>query len=221
MIEPPSAAPTKRDISLAALPAQRVSGLLTAVVVPRPIAWVSSRAADGTPNLAPHSYFTVLGHHPPTLGFTSVGAKDTLRNVRATGDYVINIAGEDLAQHLNLTAADFPPDQSEFAWAGLTPAPSAVVAAPGVAEAPVSLEMRLVGVTPFGDPPCFLVAGEVVHVRIAEAVLGGDRVRPDLLRALGRLAGPTYCRSTDLFEMPRPTYAGLLAAGSRPARPED
>ena len=83
--------------------------------MPRPIAWVSSRGADGVLNLAPHSYFTVLAHRPPLLGFTSVGEKDTLRNVRATGEYVINVASEDLVERLNLTAADFPPDHDEFA----------------------------------------------------------------------------------------------------------
>ncbi len=155
------------------------------------------------------------------LGFVSVGEKDTLRNVRETGEYVVNVAGEDLAEQLNLTSANFPPGESEFAWAGLTPAVSVVVGPPAVAEAPVSLEMRLTAITPYGNPPCYLVAGEVVHLRIAEAVLRGQRVQPELLRAMGRLAGPTFCRSVDLFEMPRPTYAGLLAEGRRPLRSQD
>ena len=143
------------------------------------------------------------------LGFVSVGIKDTLRNVERTGEYVINVAGEDLADRVNLSAANFPPEESEFAWAGLTAEPSRRVSAPAVAEAPVSMEMRLIEIEPIGD--CFLVIGEVVHLRLAEAVMRGDRVAPDLLRAIGRLAGSTYTRTADLFEMQRPTYAGLLA----------
>ena len=191
--------------------------LLISVVLPRPIAWVSSRGADGVLNLAPHSYFTVLSHRPPMLGFTSVGEKDTLRNVRATGEYVINVAGDDLVERMNLTAADFPPEEDEFAWAGLTPEPSLVVSAPAVAEAPVSLEMRLREITPFGD--CFLIAGEVLHVRLASAILRDDKVQPDLLRPLARGAGATFFRSPEAFDLSRPKYAKLREAGVEPLRP--
>lgn len=193
-----------------ALEARGLYALLTSVVVPRPIAWVSTIGPAGQPNLAPHSFFTVLSKQPPMLGFVSVGVKDTLRNAERTGEYVVNVASEDLAAQVNLTAADFPPEESEFAWAGLTPAPSRAVATPGVAEAPVSMETRLVEIKPIGD--CFLVIGEVVHVRIAEAVMRGDRVAPELLRAFGRLGGPGYARTTDRFDMKRPTYADVLHA---------
>jgi flavin reductase (DIM6/NTAB) family NADH-FMN oxidoreductase RutF len=203
-----------REIDPAETPSRRVYGLLTSVVVPRPIAWVSSQNLDGVPNVAPHSYFTVLSHQPPQLGFVSVGETDTLRNVRETGEYVINVAGEELAERLNRTAANFPPEESEFAWAGLTPELASKVAAPRVGEAPVSLEMRLTEIKPIGD--CFLVIGEVVWVRIAEAVMRGDHVAPDLLRALGRHAGPTYSRTVDHFDLQRPTYKGLLEEGAGP-----
>ncbi len=206
-----------REIDPAETPSRRVYGLLTSVVVPRPIAWISSQSPDGVPNVAPHSYFTVLSHQPPQLGFVSVGEKDTLRNVRETGEYVINVAGEDLAERLNRTAANFPPEESEFAWAGLTAEPASKVRAPRVGEAPASLEMRLTEIKPIGD--CFLVIGEVVWVRIAEAVMRGDHVAPDLLRALGRHAGPTFSRTVDLFDLQRPTYAGLLEEGAGPMEP--
>ena len=204
--------PEDREIDPANLSARKCYALLTSIVVPRPIAWVSSRATDGTLNLAPHSYFMVLSTDPPILGFVSVGEKDTLRNIQATGDYVINVASEHLAEQINLTAADFPPEQSEFTWAGLTPRPSHRVATPGVAEAAVSLEMRLREVTPYGNVPHYLIVGDMVHLRITEAVMRDDRVAPDLLRAIGRLGGPTYSRTLELFDLQRPTYAGLKQA---------
>ncbi|HEV2108217.1 MAG TPA: flavin reductase family protein [Thermomicrobiales bacterium] len=199
--------------------ADHISGLLKAVVVPRPIAWVSTQGLDGILNVAPHSYFTVLAERPPILGFVSSGRKDTLRNVEARGEYVINIAGEEQIGALNITAADFPETESEFAWAGLTPSPSRVVDPPGVAEAPVAMEMRLIEVRPYGEQPSFLIAGEVVHIRVAERVLRGHKVAPELLRAVGRLAGSTYTRTGELFDLARPTYRGLIEGGFR--RPDD
>ncbi len=195
---------------------ERFGGVLKAVVVPRPIAWVSTVAPHGTLNVAPHSYFTVLSDRPPILGFVSSGRKDTLRNLETSGEYVINVAGDDLIESLNLSAADFPCDESEFAWAGLTPRPSAVVAVPGVAEAPVALEMRLLDIREYGDQPSYLIAGTVVHARIAERVWRDDKVAPDLLRAFGRLGGNLYSRTTDRFERVRPTYERLLSEGTEP-----
>lgn len=191
-------------------------GVLKAVVVPRPIAWVSTVAPDGTLNLAPHSYFTVLSDRPPILGFVSSGRKDTLRNLEASGEYVINVAGDDLIESLNLTAANFPRDESEFAWAGLTSRPSATIATPGVAEAPVALEMRLLDIREYGDQPSYLIDGTVVHARIAGRVWRDDKVAPDLLRAFGRLGGNLYSRTTDRFERIRPTYEGLRSQGVEP-----
>lgn len=206
----------KRDIDPATLPRREIYGLLTAVVVPRPIAWVSTRGTDGVLNVAPHSYFTVLSGVPPMIAFVSTGRKDTLRNVEATGEYVVNVVDEDLVAAMNLTAADFPPEHDEFAWAGLTPEPSLSVAAPAVAEAPVSLETRLIEVKRYGDG--FLVAGEVVRIRIAERVLRDGKVAPGLLRAVGRMSGSTYARTVDRFDLTRPTYAGLREEGRQPVR---
>ena len=111
---------------------------LNSVVVPRPIAWVSSRSAEGIDNLAPHSFFSIAGIDPPVLMFTSVGEKDSLRNIRATGEFVVSTCTESLIEKVNLTGTDFPPGASEFDAAGLTREPSLRVAPPRVAESPVA-----------------------------------------------------------------------------------
>src|SRR5690348_6410958 len=114
-------------------PAQLGSAIypwLTSVVVPRPIAWVSSRSTDGIDNLAPHSFFSVAGIDPPVVMFTSVGAKDSLRNILATREFVVSTCTEALMEQVNLTGTDFPSDRSEFDEAGLTREPSARVAPP-------------------------------------------------------------------------------------------
>jgi len=202
-----------------AVPEETPGGIyhfLTGVVAPRPIAWVSTVGLDGVLNVAPHSYFQVLAHKPPTLGVVSVGEKDTLRNVRQAGEYVINVASAELVEAVNLTAANFPPVEDEFAWAGLTPEPSITVATPAVREAAVSFEMRLAEIKPIGD--CFLIIGEVRHVRYAADLVVDGRISPAQLRPFGRMAGSTYARTTDRFDVKRPTYQSLLDAGVEPKR---
>ncbi len=189
------------------LGAQDAYHLLNAVVAPRPIAWVSTRGPAGVANVAPHSYFTVLATQPPTLGFVSVGRKDTLRNIEATGEYVVNIAGLDLAERLNLTSADFPPEESEFAWAGLTPVGSDLVAAPRVGEAPVAMETRLVEVKPIGNS--FLVIGEVLRWHLKPAIMAGGRPDPARIRPFGRHSGSQYSQAGGFFNLTRPTWADL------------
>ncbi len=158
---------------------------LTSVVVPRPIAWVSSLSADGVDNLAPHSFFTVAGIDPPVLAFTSVGEKDTLRNVRATGEFVISVCTESLIEQVNLTGTNFPGEISEFDAAGVAREPSLNVRPARVAESPVAMECRLVDTKEFGI--CTMVFGEVVHLAVAEEVLRDDRPAIDLLRPVARL----------------------------------
>ena len=131
-------------INPADVPGGGVYHLLNAAIAPRPIAWVASISANGTPNLAPHSYTTVFSPKPAIVGFVSIGQKDTLRNVRETGEFVYHIADESLAQQLNLTAADFPPEIDEIAWTGLTAIPSDLVRVPRVAEAPIAFEANAV-----------------------------------------------------------------------------
>ncbi len=190
--------------------------LLNGVIAPRPIAWVSTLAADGTANIAPHSYTTIFSTEPPVVGFVSSGRKDTLNNAEATGDFVYNVAGEDLAERMNLTSADFPADVSEFGWVGLTPVPSDVVRSPRLGEAPVALEARLLEVHPIPGSNAFLVLGQVVRVHVAERLWHGDRIDLDALQPVGRAAGSWYARLGSPFRMERPTYRELLAASAIP-----
>jgi flavin reductase (DIM6/NTAB) family NADH-FMN oxidoreductase RutF len=164
--------------------------LLNSVVVPRPIAWVSTRSADGVDNLAPHSFFTIAGVQPPVVQFTSVGAKDSLRNALATGEFVVCACTEDLLDQVNRTGTDYPADVSEFDAVGLTREPSLRVAPFRVAESPVAIECRLADTKSFGD--CTVVFGEVLHVAVAEAVLREDRPAIDLLRPVARLGAAEW-----------------------------
>jgi len=159
--------------------------LLTAVVVPRPIAWVSSTSADGVDNLAPHSFFTVASVTPPIIQFTSVGRKDSLRNILERREFVVNLAPADLMAEVNATGTNFPPDVSEFDAAGLTREEGLTVTVPRVAESPVALECRLHSTLEMGD--CVLVFGEVTHAAISTDVLEGSHPRIDLLEPLARL----------------------------------
>ena len=145
--------------------------LLTATVVPRPIAWVSTLGADGVPNLAPHSFFTVACTDPPVVQFTSVGRKDSLNNVEATREFVVALTPEALFEQVNATGTDFPPGVDEFAAVGLTPEPSQRVAPPRVAESPVALECVLHSTVSLGN--CTVVFGRVVLAAVDDAVLDG------------------------------------------------
>lgn len=174
----------RTDLDPADLGTRRFYKLLTAVVVPRPIAWVSTRSAAGVDNLAPHSFFTVSCVDPPMVQFTSVGKKDSLRNVRETGEFVVCMASEPLFEQVNATGTNFPAGVSEFAEVGLTPEPSAVVAPARVAESPVALECRLEHALELGDST--VVIGRVVHAAVATDVVDGDP-REGGLPAIGKL----------------------------------
>lgn len=184
--------------------------LLNAVVVPRPIAWVSTRSADGVDNLAPHSYFTISSVIPPVVQFTSIGYKDSLRNAQATGQFVVSVATEALARQVNVSAVPFPPDESEFDAARLTREPSARVAPPRVAESPVSLECELAGVREFGAST--VVFGRVVWVAVRPEVVRDDRVAIDLLRPIARLSGADYSTIGEVFSIKRQSHEEWLAA---------
>ena len=174
----------RRDYDPTAL-GRAIYPLLNSVVVPRPIAWVSTTSAEGVDNLAPHSFFTISSVAPPVVQFTSVGAKDSLRNAQATGEFVVCLCSEELIEEVNRTATDFPPDVSEFDAVGLAREPSRLVRPPRVAASPVAIECRLAGTKAFGD--CTVVFGEVVWVAVDERVLREDRPAVDLLRPVARL----------------------------------
>ncbi len=147
-----------------------------AIVGPRPIGWISSRGANGGVNLAPYSFFNAFNYIPPIIGFSSIGAKDTLRNIRETREFVWNLVTRPLAEAMNASCAPVPPEVNEFGLAGLTELPSKQVAVPRVAESPVTFECRLTQIlqlqgadeTPVNT---WLVLGEVVAVHIAKRLL--------------------------------------------------
>lgn len=180
--------------------------LLTSVVVPRPIAWVSTRSAAGVDNLAPHSFFTVSCVDPPMVQFTSVGVKDSLNNVRETGEFVVCLATEPLFEQVNACGTDFPAGVSEFAAVGLTAEPSTLVSPPRVGESPVALECRLEHALTLGDST--VVIGRVVHAAIATDVFDGDVDRgglPDIgkLQPLARLGRDEWSGIGDIREITR------------------
>lgn len=147
-----------------------------AIVGPRPIGWISTRSEGGVLNLAPYSFFNAFNYVPPIIGFASIGAKDTLRNIEATGEFVWNLATRPLAEAMNQSCAPVGPEVDEFALAGLTPLASTRVAPPRVAESPVTMECRRTQVLQLTGAdgqavPTWLVLGEVVAVHIDRALL--------------------------------------------------
>ena len=190
--------------------------IMSGVVVPRPIAFVSTISKDGTVNLAPFSFFNVASSNPPTV-FISMGRqtdtkpKDTLANIEETGEFVVNVVIENIAEEMNNTAAEYPEDVNEFDIVGLTQTPSQIISPPRVLESPVNLECRLKQVIPIGNPgsESGLVLGEVVLAHIHEDIIDGDKIDQDRLKAVGRLAGGMYSYTRDKFELIRPSYNPL------------
>lgn len=187
--------------------------VLTGVVVPRPIAFVSSRSAAGLVNLAPYSFFNAVAYDPPTIVFSSSRhagdkRKDTLANIEETGEFVVNVVVDAIAEAMNRTAAEYPAEVDEFVIAGLTPLPSDLVKPPRVAESPVNMECRLNQIVPIGQGrhQHGLVIGEIVLLHIRDDIINGHRINHQKLKPTGRLAGSMYCHTADVFEMARPVY---------------
>jgi flavin reductase (DIM6/NTAB) family NADH-FMN oxidoreductase RutF len=190
--------------------------ILIGAIVPRPIAWVSSRGQSGINNLAPFSFFNCFGVDPPMVGFSpafksiknSDGEiiklpKDTLRNITETKEFVVNIVSRNIAEKMNQTSADYPATISEFEGAGLTAVPSQLVRPPRVAESLVNLECKLIQVVHHGNNN--LVLGEVVAIHLSDDVVTSSfHIKEDVLQAVGRMEGNWYTTTTDRFEMPRP-----------------
>lgn len=180
--------------------------LLNSVVSPRPIAWVTSCNQEGLVNLAPHSWTTVVSVNPPMIGFTSSTEKDTLRNIRATKEFVYNVVTERLSERMNMSAISFPPDISELDELGFAPAPSEHINVPGVAESPLRMECKLVDIHTHGNGPAYFIVGEVLAFHVSDDVMNGKYVDPQLIQAVGRMSGPHYTRTTDTFTMERMDY---------------
>lgn len=190
--------------------------LLIGCVVPRPIAWVSTVDAAGVRNLAPFSFFMGVCGEPPTIAFSSGpregGRKDTVRNIEAGGDFVVNVVDDAHAEAMNATSGEYAPEVDEFAVAGLTAAPGVRVKAPRVATAPIGLECRLVEIVRIGRGPHSVVFGEIVYLHVRDDLYDAATGRIDVaaLRPVGRLAGHMYSRTHELFELkrPNPNYRG-------------
>lgn len=185
-----------------------------AIIGPRPIGWISTRAADGVLNLAPYSFFNGFNYTPPIIGFSSLGRKDTLRNIEAGGEFVWNLATRQLAEAMNVSCAPAPPEVDEFALAGLTPAASRVVAPPRVAQSPVSFECRCSQIVRLKNAAgaelgAWLVLGEVVGVHIDRALLRDGIYDTAHAGHILRGGGPSdyfEILPESLFRMRRPSY---------------
>ena len=192
--------------------AQDVYKLLVGVIIPRPIAFVSSLSAEGVRNLAPFSFFTAVSANPPVICFSPMirgrdgSRKDTLNNIERTKEFVVNIVSEEFAEKMNITSAEFDPDVDEFTESGLTAIPSDLVQPPRVGESKVNMECRLLQIVHVSPKPLggSLVLGEVVRFHIADEIVNNYKIDPERLGAIGRMGGPTYARVTDRFDMERP-----------------
>ena len=190
--------------------------VLNSVVVPRPIAWVCSRSAEGVLNLAPHSFYTVACVDPPVVQFTSVGRKDSLRNVEATGEFTVSLTPEALFEQINATGTDFPAGISEAEECGIRLEPSERVGVPRVAESPVSVECTLHSTVRLGDST--VVFGRVQAISARAAAVRDGRPRIEHLRPLARLGGNEWSTIGEVREIPRIPYdrwAGDPAIGEQ------
>jgi flavin reductase (DIM6/NTAB) family NADH-FMN oxidoreductase RutF len=195
-----------------------IHSILLNSVAPRPIAWVSTMSASGELNLAPFSFFNVVSIEPPLLAFAPSlrqpkqkqsdhgEAKDTLRNVRETKEFVVNIVTYDLSEAMNVTSGEYGATVNEFELAKLTPHPSKVVGTPRVGESPVSFECTLHQILDFSPAPggSSLVIGKIVSIHINDAHIKDGKLDRNSLDLIGRMGGLQYTRTTQRFEMIRP-----------------
>jgi flavin reductase (DIM6/NTAB) family NADH-FMN oxidoreductase RutF len=204
MTTPPPAPRHEPDGPLEFAPAdwdeRSVYHLLSGLIVPRPIGWISTLGPDGVRNLAPFSFFNAVAAYPPHVMFSMNEGKDTARNVTASREFVVNIVTRGLIDRVHRTSARVPPHEDEFDLAGLSASPSVAVRAPRVTDAPAHLECRLVRLL---DVSGWTVAiGEVVHVHVAAGIYHDGRVDPQRLDPVGRLAGGAYTTLGETFRLP-------------------
>ncbi|MEQ8662176.1 MAG: flavin reductase family protein, partial [Gammaproteobacteria bacterium] len=189
--------------------------LMIGSIVPRPIAFVSTRGVDGVNNLAPFSFFTGVSANPPVIGFSPMinlesRRRDSRVNAEARGEFCVNVVSERIAAQMNQTAVDVPPEVDEFTLANLTPCACDLIDAPRVAEAMIAMECRLLQVVDISDKVLggAFVMGEVVRFHVDDALIDNFRIDADLLDAVGRMAGNSYTRTRDRFDLERPTLPG-------------
>ena len=184
--------------------------LIRGVIVPRPIAFVSTIGEDGVFNVAPFSCFALICMKPVLL-CVSISwkrdgqKKDTLKNIEFSKDFIVNIVDETLAEAMNQASAEYPSNVDEFKEVGLTPVKGDIVKAPMVAESPVNMECRLAQILEFGEAPrkTSFIIGEVLRVHIKDELYVSGEIPIYKLRAIGRLGADLYCRTTDIFEIKR------------------
>ncbi len=209
------------DATPSQIPPRDAYNILLSAIGPRPIAWVSSISASGQPNLAPFSFFNVVCAEPPMLGFSpsmrsskrpqaadadAGEPKDTLRNIRETREFVVNIVTYELAEAMNLTSGEYDASINEFNLAKIDSAPSKIVRPARVVKSPVSFECRLHQILDFNPGPdgSSLVIGEVVSIHIDDQYLKDGRLDRNAIDLIGRMGGMQYTRTTHRFEMMRP-----------------
>lgn len=193
------------DYDPAQLSTSAAYALMIRAITPRPIAWVATLSPGGVPNLAPFSYFAGVGSNPPTLMISIANRpngekKDTLKNIEASGEFVVNIVPGKLAQPMVRSADELPYESSEFTHTGLEPAPSHKVRPPRVAAAPIHLECRALEIVRIGAANA--VFGEIVWFHVEDEVLSLDeKIDPAKVDSIGRLGGLSYCRTAERFEL--------------------
>lgn len=191
--------------------------LMTALVIPRPIGWISTLSAKGVRNIAPYSYFNLMGSDPFYVAFGSTEVKDSLANLREVPEFVANIVTMDLLEQMNFTSTNFPRDEDEFAWADLTPVPSAKIRPFRVGEAKAHLECEVVQIVT--DRNTNIVLGRIVHAHVSPTVWRDGRVDPKLLDPACRLAGSGYASLGELVNVQRPQWKNIEGTQAQEAMP--
>jgi len=191
--------------------------LMTALVIPRPIGWISTISASGTNNVAPYSYFNLMGSDPFYVAFSSHTVKDTIANLREVPQFVANIVSMQLLEKMNFTSADFPRDQDEFEWAGLSPVASAKVRPLRVGEAPAHLECEVVQIVDDGNT--HIVLGRIVHAHVEPRVWSQGRVDPRLLDPACRLSGSAYAALGEIINVDRPEWKNIKGTNGQGVMP--
>ncbi len=191
--------------------------LMTSLVIPRPIGWISTLSEAGARNLAPYSYFNLMGSDPFYVAFGSHGEKNTVSNLRKVPEFVANIVTMHLLEKMNFTSTDFPRGEDEFSWAGLTPAKSAKVRPARVGEAKAHLECDVVEIV--DDRNTHIVLGRIVHAHVDPSVWRDGRVDPKLLDPVCRLSGPAYAGLGELVNVARPFWSSVQGTHGQDAMP--
>jgi len=192
--------------------------MMTALVIPRPIGWISTISASGVRNVAPYSYFNMMGNDPPYVAFASTGIKDSLNNLREVPQFVANIVTMHVLEKMNFTSTDFPRNEDEFSWAGLTPVPSAKVKPPRVGEAKAHLECELKQI--ITDHNTNIVLGRIVHVHVDPTVWKDGRIDPRLLDPVCRLSGSGYAQLGELINVQRPFWKDVQGTQGQAVMPK-